>query len=263
METGKRPYLCTHASVSCNQHDVVKGPVSTMSSINIARIKSTRPCVRCHCTSARLTSRNYCPTCNHLWLKDRAVARRWARAQFCGLSKQQDWVILDTETTGLHATAQIVEIAILDRDGTVLVDSLVRPSIPIPTDATRIHNITNAMVVNVPTFADLYPTIRYYLRNHTVVVYNASYDHSIIAYELHRSRLPEPQDCRWGCAMLWYAKFTGEWNSAYSNYRWHKLAGGDHTALGDCRATLQLMQEMARDTADTISFMTDSATTIT
>lgn len=36
--------------------------------------------------------------------------------------------------------------------------------------------------------------------------------------------------------MLRYAAYVGAWKGARHGYRWHKLGGGDHTALGDCRA---------------------------
>jgi len=59
---------------------------------------------------------------------------------------------LDTETTGLKDYDQIVEICLLDNDGAVLIDSLVKPTVKIPLDATRIHGITDAMVSSAPTW---------------------------------------------------------------------------------------------------------------
>ena len=47
------------------------------------------------------------------------------------------------------------------------------------------------------------------------------------------------------CAMRQYAKYCGEWNSYYNNFKWQPLSGGDHSALGDCRATLELIKRMA------------------
>jgi DNA polymerase-3 subunit epsilon len=39
--------------------------------------------------------------------------------------------------------------------------------------------------------------------------------------------------------------FVGDWNDYHDNYKWHKLRGGDHSALGDCLATLELIRQMA------------------
>jgi DNA polymerase III epsilon subunit-like protein len=51
-----------------------------------------------------------------------------ARAQmaFNEWNQRQDVVILDTETTGLY-DAEICEISVIDREGNVLLDTLVKP----------------------------------------------------------------------------------------------------------------------------------------
>ena len=59
---------------------------------------------------------------------------------------KQSPVYLDTETTGLDKTAEIVEIAVVDDAGQILINQLVRPSKPIPAEVTLLHGITNEMV---------------------------------------------------------------------------------------------------------------------
>jgi DNA polymerase-3 subunit epsilon len=49
------------------------------------------------------------------------------------------------------------------------------------------------------------------------------------------------------CAMQWYAQYVGEWHDYWGNYRWQRLPGGDHSALGDARATLSLLKRMAAE----------------
>jgi hypothetical protein len=44
--------------------------------------------------------------------------------------------------------------------------------------------------------------------------------------------------------MLWYAPYAGEWSDYHGEYRWQRL-GGNHDALGDCRAVLELLQRAA------------------
>lgn len=52
----------------------------------------------------------------------------WAQAVISNPSV----VFLDTETTGLDGNAEIIDIALVDRDGAVLLDTLIRPTRPIP-----------------------------------------------------------------------------------------------------------------------------------
>ena len=40
--------------------------------------------------------------------------------------------------------------------------------------------------------------------------------------------------------------YAGQWDDYYQNYRWQRLPEGDHSALGDCRATLEVIRRMAQ-----------------
>jgi DNA polymerase-3 subunit epsilon len=79
------------------------------------------------------------------------------------------------------------------------------------------------------------------------VIYNAQFDVRLIQQSLARHKLLpvelNPDDVN--CAMLMYSAWVGElW--PYGGYKWQKLESGDHTALGDCLATLDLIKKMAR-----------------
>src|SRR6266511_2362154 len=71
---------------------------------------------------------------------DRDNAILWARGVL------SDWsavIILDTETTGLDLSAEIVQISLITIDGASLFDSLVKPTQPIPPEVTAIYHITD------------------------------------------------------------------------------------------------------------------------
>lgn len=173
----------------------------------------------------------------------RQAAVHWARAV---LSEMEEYVILDTETTGKDPeTAEIVQIGIMALNGQVLLDSLVKPPIPIPAEATAIHHITDEMVAQAPTLAELHPQIEGGLSGAIVIVFNARYDANVLNNCRRRAGLPKFGVKQYLCAMLEYAKFVGEWNPTYQNYKWQRLPEGDHTAIGDCWQTLELMRKMA------------------
>ena len=86
-------------------------------------------------------------------------------------------VYLDTETTGLDADDEIVEIAIVDDNENVLVNTLVRPvNRPEWPDAENIHGISPKDVRNAPTQTQISDDIRDAVRDRRVVIYNAKYD---------------------------------------------------------------------------------------
>lgn len=53
--------------------------------------------------------------------------------------------------------------------------------------------------------------------------------------------------CSWDCAMLPYSAYIGDWDDYLKSYKWQKLPGGDHSAIGDCRSTLAIINKMAGD----------------
>lgn len=175
----------------------------------------------------------------------RDVAERWIR---------RNYRIIDTETTGLGADAQIVEVAIVDLKGEVLLNTLVKPAIAIPEEATAIHGITNEMVADAPAWSDVLPTVLELLGKYWIT-YNAEFDLRMIEQS---STLPLPQMSPF-CAMRLYAEFNGEWDALRRKYKWKKLTeaataldawpkeniGVPHRALYDCRLTRNIILAMA------------------
>lgn len=136
----------------------------------------------------------------------------------------QQPIYLDTETTGVRSNAEIVEICLVDHDGTVILDSLVRPRLPIPADAARIHGIHDEMVAAAPTWSSIWPQIDAALQGRVVGIFNASFDLRLME-QSHRQAnfaLPVPSLSTF-CIMKLYAQFYGEWDPYRQAYRWQSL----------------------------------------
>lgn len=181
--------------------------------------------------------------------------RQEAVAWAASIVARDDVVYLDTETTGLDGTAEVIDIAVVDGSGRALLSSLVKPERSIPREATRVHGITNADVATAPRWPEVYATLREVLRPHpVVVVYNADFDRRIIGQCCAAHRLPH-LSVEWHCAMLRYAAYVGEWNPRYNSYRWHTLEQAasalgspmppSHRALDDALACLAVVRAMA------------------
>jgi len=88
---------------------------------------------------------------------------------------------VDTETTGMSPSSghRLVEVAhVTMQDGAIgeTWASLVRPGRAIPSDATRVHGITDAMVASAPHAAELGRTWREQLADLPLVFHNAPFD---------------------------------------------------------------------------------------
>jgi DNA polymerase III epsilon subunit-like protein len=161
-------------------------------------------------------------------------------------------LFLDTETTGLNPPRdKLVEIAVVDENGDVVLDSLVNPLQPIG-DAKKIHGITDQMVQNAPTLRDLWPTIEALVTGCHVVIYNAGYDAKFFPRRLAAAE-------RISCCMQRFAGVYGDWSTYHQSYTWKPLktamdfvggrwSGKAHRALADaraCRTVWQWLEDQA------------------
>jgi DNA polymerase-3 subunit epsilon len=181
----------------------------------------------------------------------------WAKKLFA-----KDFCILDTETTGLDYDSEVVEIAIIDKSGKILINQLIKPSIKIPEDVIAIHGINNKEVRNAPIFKKVWPSIGRILKEQNqIVVYNVDFDKRIIEQSCDKYEIEsELERFNWVCAMSAYAKFHGEWNDYRGNWKWQKLITatrwatnylkcdhyGTHRALNDCKNTLLVLKALAQ-----------------
>src|ERR671938_628703 len=89
-------------------------------------------------------------------------------------------VLVDVETTGLDITSEIIEIAIVRMaDRMVLLNTLVRPSVPLTDD--RDWDFSRA-----PSFGEIASQVARYLTTYTPVVYNARFDLPMIRENMRR-----------------------------------------------------------------------------
>jgi DNA polymerase-3 subunit epsilon len=183
------------------------------------------------------------------WERQRVI--EWAR----GLVAEPTTIFLDTETTGLGSDAEIVDIAVVDVHGHVLLDTLVRPSRPIPVESTRIHGIGDDDVRDAPPWPVVYPVFESIVERRSVVVYNAAFDRGMVAQCCRRHGLAFAGRS-WHCAMKQFAQFAGSPGSlGTGRYRYHKLseatrvfglASGGHRARSDALACRELVLALAR-----------------
>ena len=151
---------------------------------------------------------------------------------------------LDTETTGLHPpNDKLVEVAIVNDVGDVILDTLVNPERQIGF-ATKIHGISDEMVATAPTMETLWPQVRDIITGNHIVIYNAQFDTRFF---------PDQLNCaaKISCAMLRFAPIYGEMHPYYGGHTWQKLTtaaacinyewiGNAHRALADTLATRAL-----------------------
>jgi len=159
-------------------------------------------------------------------------------------------VIVDTETTGLDKAAEVCEISIIDgHTGLTLLDTLIRPTRPISPGAEKVHGISDAMVADAPTWADIHGVVCRLLTGTTVIIYQQEFDLRLMKQSARANdcRLPQLDSA---CAMLWLHDFLK--TRTDPNPKWPKLTeaadmfgvtpqGTAHRALCDAIMTRDVL----------------------
>src|SRR5262245_50356734 len=104
-------------------------------------------------------------------------------------------IYYDTETTGIRPTNdRIIEIAAFDPVLNRTFEKLVNPGCSIPPDATAIHHITNEMVANAPSFAEIGAEFIEFCSGDVILIAhnNDSFDFHFLKNEFNRHNLQIP-----------------------------------------------------------------------
>lgn len=99
-------------------------------------------------------------------------------------------IVLDTETTGLDYTRErIIEFAAVRLENGKIKDeyqTLINPQQHIRKSSMAIHGITEEMVKDAPTEAEVMPAILEFIGDHPIVAHNAIFDYSFLNEASHR-----------------------------------------------------------------------------
>lgn len=104
-------------------------------------------------------------------------------------------IYYDTETTGVRPDKdRIIEIAAYDPVQDRSFESLINPGCPIPQEASAIHNITDEMVKDAPSFEEVGKNFIEFCEGEVVLVAhnNDAFDKPFIAAEFQRNNVPLP-----------------------------------------------------------------------
>lgn len=182
--------------------------------------------------------------------------------QFYAIRDARAWLAqkplyLDTETTGLSNFDEIIDLALIDSDGTELINTLIRPTVPIHAKATEVHHISNEDIVDAPGFNEIMINLVKLTEDRLVLIYNTDFDQRMLRQSAAAYKLKKPcVFCKVHCAMKLYAQFFGEWNNHHQNYKWQSQANAAeqlglnvpadlHRAAADAQLCRQIVEAMA------------------
>ena len=100
--------------------------------------------------------------------------------------KYNEFVVFDTETTGLSASKErIIELAAIrfvNGVPTEIFETFVNPEKHIPSEASAINHITDEMVKDAPTMSQILPSFEAFVGTSPLVAHNLAFDLKFIYY---------------------------------------------------------------------------------
>ena len=155
----------------------------------------------------------------------------------------RDFVVIDTETTGLdYNSDKIISLsAIRFRDGCPIEgwSTLINPLRPIPAEASEINQIYDSHVVGAPTLSQVAMSFLAFVGKDTVVGYNVEFDLSMLRTNGIDLETLLPDTCVLDVYPLARNAYLG-----LKNYKLDTVAGyigiqryDSHESLSDCLAT--------------------------
>lgn len=175
------------------------------------------------------------------------------------LASLQNWYTLDTETASFKG--DVIEVALLDPEGELVVDTYVHTDQQIEAGATEVHGITNEDLNGSPSWPEVWKQITDAVDG-PVVIYNAEFDLGRLDHMAEKYGL-DPVHEEWdvACAMLLTACACGEWDDHWGWYGFIALeeiarmrgvedVDQDHRAACDCRLTRKVVSTFTTHPAE-------------
>lgn len=185
-----------------------------------------------------------CPSCynmllNRLYEETETIKALEKRLSWTSSANKDNYLILDTETTGLDDDDEIVDIAIIDMNGNVLLNTLIKPSKQISEEAAAVNHIKDSELINAPTITDVINDIDRIVSGKTILSYNADFDSRVLNQSLAKHNLKRSYS--WDCVMFNQMEILN--SDRYISLQNSIGYKQGHRALSDCKAVLHLISD--------------------
>lgn len=161
-----------------------------------------------------------------------------------------DYLILDTETTGLQKDDEVIELAIIDFTGKEIYHSMYEPQKDVHWAASKVSKLTKKKLIGSPKFMDEWSRIVELIDNKKLIAHNATFDYQLIKQTLERYDLDKKDADKIFAGYIDSMDLAKEYISS-PNYKLETLCEilgiedeQKHRATYDCLMVLEMLRAL-------------------
>lgn len=129
-------------------------------------------------------------------------------------------VYVECKASGSHLASEVVEIAVIEHDGGLLLDELVRPKGRIEVQASRQHGITPDVARLAPPWPEVWSKVRPVLEGRMIGIYGLEQTLALMQRSHRRTHLRwEMNTADFFCIMKLHSLFAGQLDERAHAYR--------------------------------------------
>lgn len=189
--------------------------------------------------------------------RDDGYVPKHAATLFTKLNIPDDFIMLDTETTGLENDDEVVELGIIDARGNELYSCTFKPEKEVNPEAAKVSGLTNEKLAGSPLFKDEWPKIKAVIADHPVIAHNIDFDSRLLAQTARKYGLEDDYKfARMYDTRDMARKAFKMQRGGYSMQSLSDVLGlgtEKHRAVEDCQMELQLLRIFERCKFDIVA----------
>jgi len=133
-------------------------------------------------------------------------------------------LFLECKASRIGPEAEVVEFALIESDGSALLDELVRPKREIDPEMTKVHGISNDIARYAPPWGDVWSQAKKLISGRMIGVFELEARLSWMRHSHTTGFLRwDPDPAKFFCIQKLHAEYHNDWDRSKNNYRLFQL----------------------------------------